>query len=241
MAQFKRSIQSTGFRPEQVSDKNISQLQAYSERIANALREERDAVISNRNRTADALKENAQIESQQLSRDANIQQQNIQTQIKTQEQFAEQERRNFETRTQASQQIFGTLSNLSTSAALKFQEIEVERVKDKALSDYATVMALEANAPQVKQTEATAAEVQAETVTARAQIADAELNKGLPTHVADKLNQNINELSFGAKVGNLHLLMKKYPSFLNEKFMDKTTQYTLNGQTITAAQAAGDR
>jgi hypothetical protein len=241
MAQFKRSIQSTGFRPEQVSDKNVSQLQAYSERIANALREERDAVISNRNRTADALKENAQIESQQLSRDANIQQQNIQTQIKTQEQFAEQERRNFETRTQASQQIFGTLSTLSTSAALKLQEIEVERFKEKAISDYAEVMTLGDNSPKVKQTEALAAESQAEEVTARAQIADAELNNGLPTHVADKLNRNINELSFGAKVARLHQLMQKYPSFLNEKFMDGTTQYTLDGKTFTAVEAANDR
>jgi hypothetical protein len=241
MAQFKRSIQSTGFRPEQVSDKNISQLQAYSDRIANALREERDAVISNRNRTADALKENAQIQSQQLSRDANIQQQNIQTQIKTQEQFAEQERRNFETRTQASQQIFGTLSTLSTSAALKLQEIQVERFKEKAISDYAEVMALGDNSPKVRQTEALAAESQAEEVTARAQIADAELNNGLPTHVADKLNRNINELSFGAKVARLHQLMQKYPSFLNEKFMDGTTQYTLDGKTFTAVEAANDR
>ena len=241
MAQFKRSIQSTGFRPEQVSDKNISQLQAYSDRIANALREERDAVISNRNRTADALKENAQIESQQLSRDADIQQQNIQTQIKTQEQFAEQERRNFETRTQASQQIFGTLSNLSTSAALKLQEIQVERFKEQAISDYAEVMVLGDNSPKVRQTEALAAESQAEEVTARAQIADAELNNGLPTHVADKLNRNINELSFGAKVARLHQLMQKYPSFLNEKFMDGTTQYTLDGKTFTAVEAANDR
>ena len=133
------------------------------------------------------------------------------------------------------------MSNLSTSAALKFQEIEVERVKDKALSDYAEVVALADNSPKVKQTEATAAELQAETVTARAQVADAELNKGLPTHVADKLNQNINELSFGAKVGRLRLLMEKYPSFLNEKFMDGTTQYTLDGKTFTAVEAADDR
>ena len=240
MAQFKRSIQSTGFRPEQVSDKNISQLQAYSDRIANALREERDAVISNRNRTADALKENAQIESQQLSRDANIQQQNIQTQIKTQEQFAEAERRNFETRTKASQQMFGTLSNLSTSAALKLQKIQVERFKEQAISDYAEVMALGDNSPKVRQTEALAAEAQAEEVTARADIATAEAN-GLPTHVADKLNKNINELSFGAKVARLHQLMQKYPSFLNEKFMDGTTQYTLDGKTFTAVEAANDR
>ena len=81
MAQFKRSIQPVGFRPEQVSERNISQLQAYSDRIANALREERDAVISNRNRTADAMKENAQIEAQQSATNQKIQQQNLQTQF----------------------------------------------------------------------------------------------------------------------------------------------------------------
>jgi hypothetical protein len=38
MAKFKRSIQPAGFRPEQVSERNVSQLQAYSDRLTNALR-----------------------------------------------------------------------------------------------------------------------------------------------------------------------------------------------------------
>lgn len=238
--QFRRSIQPTGFRPEQVSDKNISQLQAYSDRITNALREERDAVISNRNRTADALKENARIQEQQLARDADIQDRNIQNQIREQDLLAQKARQDFDTNTRASREMFGTLADLSVTASLKLQEIEVERFKNKAVSDYAEVMMLGDNSPKVKATEATAKEAQAEEVKARTEIAQAQAN-GVPPVVADRMNKNINDLSFGAKVARLHQLQKQYSTFLNNKFMDPTVQYTDEaGNTFTGQEAARD-
>ena len=81
MAKFKRSFQPGGFRPEQVSERNISQLQAYSDRISKALREEQQAVISDRNRTADVMKQNAAIEEKQADLNNQIQQQNINKKI----------------------------------------------------------------------------------------------------------------------------------------------------------------
>jgi hypothetical protein len=240
MAQFRRSIQPTGFRPEQVSDKNISQLQAYSDRITNALREERDAVISNRNRTADALKENARIQEQQLGRDADIQDRNIQTQIREQDLLAQKARQDFDTNTRASREMFGTLADLSVTASLKLQEIEVERFKNQAVSDYAEVMTLGDNSPKVKITEATVKDAQAEQVKAYTEVAAAQAN-GVPPVVADRVSKNINELSFGAKVAKLHQLQKQYGTFLNTKFMDGTAQYTDEaGNTFTGQEAARD-
>jgi hypothetical protein len=240
MAQFRRSIQPTGFRPEQVSEKNVSQLQAYSDRIANALREERDAVITNRNRTADTLEKNARIEESQLARDTDIQEKNIQTKVREQDLLAQQARQDFETKTQASREIFGTLSTLSTSAALKLQEIEVERFKNQAVQDYAEVMTLGDNSPKVKATEAIAKEAQAEQVKAYTEIAKAEA-AGTPPVVADRLSKNINELSFGAKVARLHQLQQKFDPYLNEQFMDGTKVYTDEaGNTFTGQQAARD-
>lgn len=238
--QFRRSIQPIGFRPEQVSDKNISQLQAYSERITNALREERDAVISNRNRTADALKENARIEEQQLARNADIQEKNVQTQIREQELLTQKARQDFDTNTSATKEMFGSLSKLSLTAALELQKLEVERFKNQATNDYAEVMMLGDNSPKVKATEALMKESQAEEVKARTEIAQAQAN-GVPPVVADRVSKNINELSFGAKVARLHQLQEKYGTFLNTKFMDGTVQYTdSDGKSFTGQEAARD-
>ena len=99
MAKFKRSIQATGFRPEQVSERNVSQLQEYSNRIINALKDERDAVISNRNEISSAMKENAQIENRQAETNQRIQEQNLNTQLKAQQDLSAQSFKEFENKT----------------------------------------------------------------------------------------------------------------------------------------------
>jgi len=62
MAKYRRSARGGAFRPEQISERGESRLQEYADRITKGLREERDAVISNRNNIANAMQENAQIE-----------------------------------------------------------------------------------------------------------------------------------------------------------------------------------
>jgi hypothetical protein len=239
MAQFRRSIQSSGFRPEQVSNQNINQLQAYSDRITNALREERDAVISNRNRTADALKENAQIEERQLARNTDIQNQNIETRIREQTLLSEQSRRDFETRTQASKEILGNLADLSLTATLKLQKLEVERYKEQWNNDLTEIMLLGENSPKYKQMEAVLKEAEIEEVKSRTEIAKAQ-EKGLNPIEGARLSKNINDLSPGIKLGYLYLQSQKYQSFLNEQFMDGTTQYTDDRGVFTGVQAARD-
>jgi len=239
MAQFRRSIQPSGFRPEQVSNQNINQLQAYSDRITNALREERDAVISNRNRTADALKENAQIEERQLARNTDIQNQNIETRLREQTLLSEQSRRDFETRTQASKEILGNIADLSLTATLKLQKLEVERFKEQWNNDLTEIMLLGENSPKYKQMEAVLKEAEIEEVKSRTEIAKAQ-EKGLNPIEGARLSKNINDLSPGIKLGYLYLQSQKYQSFLNEQFMDGTTQYTDDRGVFTGVQAARD-
>ena len=241
MAQFKRSIQSTGFRPEEVTNQNITQLQAYSDRITNALREERDAVISNRNRTADALKENAQIEERQLARNADIQDRNIQTKIKEQTDLSLKAQQDFETRTKAAKEIFGNLSNLSLTASLKLQEMEIEGLKKKWSNQTAEMMLLGDNHPKMKQYEALAKEAAIEEINAQTDITKAQAN-GLEPAAALRLRRFIDDLSPGYKLGVYAELGKQYGAYHKEFFMDKTRQYTdSSGKTFTADQAARDR
>ena len=152
-----------GFRPEQVSERGESRLQEYSNRNT-ALREERDAVISNRNRIADALKENAKIESQQASTNAEIQQRNVQTQLNDIQAQNAAAQRQFETDTNAQKQIFKTISNFSLTAGKKLQEIEVERLHEKWNQDYYQTLALGDNDPNVRLVEALLKEAQAKQV-----------------------------------------------------------------------------
>jgi len=241
MAQFKRSIQSTGFRPEEVTNQNITQLQAYSDRITNALREERDAVISNRNRTADALKENAQIEERQLARNADIQDRNIQTKIKEQTDLSLKAQQDFETRTRASKQIFRDLGDLSLTASLKLQEMEVEGLKKKWGNEYAEMILLGKNHPKYKQMEALFKEAQIETINAQTDVTKAQVN-GLDPLEAVRQRSRINDLSPGYRLAALNILGNQYATFHNEWFMDKTRQYTdSEGKTFTADQAARNR
>ncbi len=48
--QYRRSAQSTGFRPAQVSDANISRMREESARVVQGMRDVRDAEINERNR-----------------------------------------------------------------------------------------------------------------------------------------------------------------------------------------------
>jgi hypothetical protein len=216
MAQFRRSIQPTGFRPEKVSERNISQLQAYSDRIANALREERDAVISNRNRTADAMKENAQIESQQAATNQKIQQQNLQTKINEQTMLSQKALNDFEVKTKESNAVISSIANLSTTAAKKLKEQERARNQKQYENDLAEMLMLGENSPKYKAIEALLFDANAEELKANTELAQAQ-ERGLDPAEADRYARNFSELSPGNQIGFLNILAKKYTFFLTDQ------------------------
>lgn len=222
MAKFRRSIQPSGFRPEQVSERNISRLQEYSDRIIQSLREERDAVVSNRNNTAAALKENAQIEASQASANQKIQQQNIQKQIDEQKILSQQSLAQFEANTRASQTMFASFAKLSDTARAKWQEAEVEKSKKKFDNDLAEVMILGENSPVYKGIKSLVNETNAETVASLTEVAKAQ-EQGLDPLDADRYATNINQLSPGHKTGYLLTLAKQYNTYLTEQaLIDET-------------------
>jgi hypothetical protein len=227
MAQFKRSVQPTGFRPEEVSEKNVTRLQEYSDRIASALREERDAVISNRNRTADAMKENAQIEANQSAANQKIQDQNLETQLKQQQVLAEQALNEYDRKTEQSNKFFSTVSSLSTTAAQKLKEQEVARNQKKYDSDLAEIMLLGENSPLYKSINALAIDTNVEMLKANTQLAQAQ-ERGLDPLIANQYAKNFEELSPGYKEGYLKIVANKYHSFLTDQASADTTGASRN-------------
>lgn len=229
MAKFKRSVQAIGFRPEQVSERNISQLQAYSDRIANALREERDAVISNRNRTADAMKENAQIEAQQSATNQKIQQQNLQTQFEEQTLLSKKALNDFEVKNAASNAFFTTVASLSTTAAKKLKEYERARNQKQYDNELAEMLMLGENSPKFKYIEAMLLDANAEELKANTELAQAQ-ERGLDPAEADRYARTFAELSPGNQMGYLKILANKYNYFLTDQASADDTGSARDGQ-----------
>jgi len=240
MAKYRRSARGGSFRPEQVSGQGEARLQEYANRIINGLRDEQEAVISNRNTIADAMKENAEIESKQASTNAKIEQQNLQSKLDAIQAQSAAAMQQFEIDTKASGEIFKNISNLSLTAGKKLQEIEIERLHQKWKNDQAEVLLLGNNHPAVKALDGLIKEQNTLLVQGQAQVYEAQQNGANPLEVS-KLSEMLRTMSYGAKLGVYGLIGKKYPSFLREKFLDDTQVYTdSQGNQFKGNEAARD-
>lgn len=224
MAKYRRTIQSGGFRPEQVSEKNITRLQEHADRITQALRDERNAVISDRNNIAQSMKENAAIEQKQSETSYRIQKQNEETLLQQERALAARAEKQFEMDSRASAQVFGDLSRLSFTAADKLREIEIEKLtqKDKALA--AEIMLLGDNHPHVKALAGLKTEVQIEEIQSKSKLAQAR-EAGLDDYEADKILKNLNKLGYHSKSAILNHVSKKWGGFLRDALQDSTKKY----------------
>lgn len=222
MAKFKRSFQPGGFRPEQASERNINRLQEYSDRITKSLREERDAVISDRNRIADVMKQNAAIEEKQSDLNNQIQQKNINNKIEEQRLLSQQAMREFDRQNRESQALFGTISNISDTAARKFQEIEVKRREKQYNNDLAEILILGKNSEKFKAVEAYFLDAQDEEQRNYSELAQAE-QRGLDPISGNAYAKNLSELSLGLKVGYLKLQGKDFAGYLREEAINDET------------------
>jgi len=242
MAKYRRTIQSGGFSPEQVSEKNITRLQEHADRITQALRDERDAVISDRNNIARSMKENAAIEQQQSETSYRIQKQNEQTLLDNERALAERAQKQFEMDSRASAQIFGDLGRLSFTAADKLRKIEIEKLtqKDKALA--AEIMLLGDNHPDVKALAGLKTEVQIEEIQSKSKLAQAR-EAGLDEYDADKILQRLNKLGYHSKSAILNHVSNKWSAFLREALQDGTKKYRdpETGEMFSGMEAARDR
>lgn len=242
MAKFKRSIQPAGFRPEQVSERNVSQLQAYSDRLTNALRQERDAVVSNRNEIANSMQTNAKIEAEQASINKNVQQQNLDTKLKEQQDLSARALEEYDNKTKVSKQLFTTVSDLSLTAAKKLRKIELERLKEQDAATAAEIMIMGDNHPAVKAIRALKTEVNVEELTSKVQLAQARA-QGADDIDVDQAISQLNELGYQSKSALLKYIGGKWGGHLTTAMSDKTKKYTNpeTGEQFSGLDAMGNR
>ena len=242
MAKFKRSIQPAGFRPEQVSERNVSQLQAYSDRLTNALRQERDAVVSNRNEIANSMQTNAKIEAEQASVNKNVQQQNLDTKLKEQQDLSARALEEYDNKTKVSKELFTTVSDLSLTAAKKLRKIELERLKEQDKATAAEIMIMGDNHPAVKALRAIKTEVNVEELTSKVQLAQARA-QGADDIDVDQAISQLNELGYQSKSALLKYIGGKWGGHLTTAMSDKTKKYTNpeTGEQFSGLDAMGNR
>ena len=237
MAKYKRSIRTTGFRPETVSDAGESRLDQYSNRIINALKQERDAVVSNRNDIANAMQTNAKIEADQAATNQKIAQQNLDTQLRDQQNLSKAALDNYSRQVEATQNMFGTVAGLSLTAAKKFREIEIEKLEQKDKAEAAEILVMGDNHPAVKALKALKFDVQAEEVRGKNEIAKAR-EAGADRLAADEALGRLNQLGYHAKTSLLTHVGNQWGAYLREALIsDKVYTHRETGKQFTGIDA----
>lgn len=241
MAKFRRSIQPGGFRPEQVSTDNERRLQEHANRVIEGLRDQRNAVLSDRNNIAAAMKENAQIESNQAAFNQSIKEQNIYTQLKEQQALSQRAIQQYETRIKETSALFSNIADFSLTASKKLRKIEIEKLeqKDKALAG--EIMRLGDNHPIVKSLKALKVDTQIEAVDAKTKLAQARERGADPLEVDEALKR-LNGLGYHAKSAFLQHVSKQWQPYLTERFLSDVKEYQdpETGETFSGSEAARD-
>ena len=233
MAKFKRSFQPGGFRPEQAGDGGEARMREYSKRIIQGLKEERDAIVSDRNRTADVLRENYQIESKQRDANAKIEQANIQRQIDEQRAISQRAVEEFKQKTDASKKVYDALGNLSQTASKKFAELEVQALEQKSQQEKAEILSLGYNHPLVKGIAALRRDMSIEEMEGSTQLGIAFSRGEISELEYTELMNKLNQLTPGGKSAVLNLLGKEFASFYTQKLNTDEGRQAAGNQQAT--------
>ena len=134
--QFQKSARSTGFQPIQVSNKDIANMRAESQRVANGMRDARNADIAERERQQRARIENQRLESSERDRNLRILTQNAATERQQLQLESQQKLKQLEANQQASAQIFKSVADFSKTALSQLQKMDEARFEEQRLQAF---------------------------------------------------------------------------------------------------------
>ena len=134
--QFQKSARSTGFQPIQVSNKDIANMRAESQRVANGMRDARNADIAERERQQRARIENQRLESSERERNLRILTQNAATERQQLQLESQQKLKQLEANQQASAQIFKSVTDFSKTALSQLQKMDEARFEEQRLQAF---------------------------------------------------------------------------------------------------------
>lgn len=132
-AQFRRSAQSSGFRPIQVSGAEVSRMREESNRIIQGMRDARDAEIQNRQEILQETKENQRSEAVARERNFQTQQQNQQRALTGLQAEARVQQQQFAANQEAQANIFKDVAKFSETAGKAY--VQYVEAKDQQAFD----------------------------------------------------------------------------------------------------------
>ena len=118
-----------GFNAVTVSNANIQQMSAESNRIVEGMRARRDSDLENQRRILQDMESNAAYSERTRKRDFNIASTNIDTQRQQQQYNAEATQARIRQETELGAKIFDSIASFSATAAQKSQELRKEKDK----------------------------------------------------------------------------------------------------------------
>lgn len=193
---FRRSAQSIGFKPIQVSGSEIANMRAESNRIASSMRDARNAEISERQRQLDAMKEGQQIEASRRKINTTIITQNAQKEADNLRLEADTRRKQLEINQEAASEMFKSIANLSKTAVEKVQEIDEARFEEDRIRAFELARAGLLTPEMINQIQGEA-ELQAVEQERLGQIQEAEATGRIDSLTASKLKS----MSSGTRLG----------------------------------------
>jgi len=140
MAQFRRSAQSRGYRPGRVDQSNLQRMREDSNRTVQSMRQRAEMEISERRRVLAQEKEDQAATKRMEEKNFQIQTQNTQNEIRGLQQKQQAELRQMEANAKDTQTIFGTIANISETAAkidvaIKQQQEEAQFLANQQNTD----------------------------------------------------------------------------------------------------------
>lgn len=193
---FRRSAQSIGFKPIQVSGSEIANMRAESARMASSMRDARNAEISERQRQLAAMKEGQQIEASRRKINTTIITQNAQKEADNLRLEADTRRKQLEINQEAASEMFKSIANLSKAAVKKVQEIDEARFEEDRLRAFELAKAGLLTPEMINQIQGEA-ELQAVEQERLGQIQEAEATGRIDSLTASKLKS----MSSGTRLG----------------------------------------
>lgn len=227
MAQYRKSARRRGFAAESVSSAALNQIDRQTDRMVSGLREQRDAILSDRNTHLTAMEENARIEKEQAQTNQYISEQNAQTRQKELLNQREQALNQYKLKSETTQAFFNSIAKFSEAAGVRALEIEKER-EEKKNDELAKRIAVEGdNNEYVKKWKALQLEAEEQHIVASGELAKA-AKQGVDQNEISKLGAWFIKLHPKVQNALMQHQARGLPSFINsqadKEFVDSKGQ-----------------
>ena len=234
-SQFRRSAQSSGFRPIQVSGAEISRMREESSRIIQGMRDARDADIRNRKEILQETKENQRSEENARERNFRIQQQNQQRELSGLQAEARAQQQQFQVDQKAQADIFRNVATFSKTAGEIYGQY-VEAKDEEIISEERRKFLQNPDANEYYRTLIGEAYQDEQEEKRQSALDEAELNGADPSAVAKQRNLNNRQLRELNKSIFAYAAEFKYPQLRKEALQAAAEQ---KGSLLTSEERAG--